>query len=209
MARYPHYRRRRLRPFRLLFKLALLAGGLWLAGFFLFCGWVLSAQPPSPMPHADGIVALTGGDGRVGEALGLLAARDAPRLLVSGVGRGTYLGDLTADNTAAATDYAAAITLGHSASTTRTNASETAAWARANNIHSLIVATADYHMPRALLELAQSLPNVRLIAAPVRPPAMDNPLSQPTLRLLAGEYSKYLIVRAGFSSLAAALTEPD
>jgi hypothetical protein len=63
-------------------------------------------------------------------------------------------------------------------------------------------------MPRALLEIQTALPAVKLIAAPVRPPAMDNLLSPPTLRLLAVEYSKYLVVRSGFSAVAATLTQP-
>jgi uncharacterized SAM-binding protein YcdF (DUF218 family) len=207
MAR-PRFRRRRFTLVRRLFKFGLLLGGLWLAGFFAFTGWVFSAAPPSPIPHADGIVALTGGDDRVGAALALLAAQDAPLLLISGAGRGTYLGDFTQDDSSAATRYASEITLGHNASTTHTNASETAYWAQTHHMKSLIIVTADYHMPRALLEIQTALPAVKLIAAPVRPPAMDDLLSPPTLKLLAVEYSKYLIVRSGFSAVAATLTQP-
>jgi uncharacterized SAM-binding protein YcdF (DUF218 family) len=202
----PRFRRRRFLFTRLLFKFCLLLAGLWLAGFLAFTGWVLSAMPPDPMPHADGIVALTGGDDRVGAALALLAAHDAPLLLISGVAHGTYLGDFTQDDSAAATRYAGAITLGHNASTTHTNASETADWANEHHMRSLIIVTADYHMPRALLEISQVLPGVTLTAAPVRPPAMENLLRWPTIRLLAGEYSKYLVVRLGFGTLAAELS---
>ena len=207
MARRPKFRRRRFRPLALLLRLCLLLAVLWLAGFLLFGAWVLNARPPSPMPHADGIVALTGGDNRVGTALALLAAGDAPALLVSGVGRGTYLGDLTPDDAAAATRYAAAITLGHMAGTTYGNAVETADWARARHMRSLIVVTADYHMPRALAELRHFLPGVALIGAPVQPPAMTAPRWS-TLRLLAGEYSKYLIVRSGLGDRLATFTDP-
>lgn len=208
MARRPKFRRRRFPLLGLAVRFALLLGILWLAGFLLFAAWVLNARPPSPMPRADGIVALTGGDGRVGAALALLAAHDAPALLISGVGRGTYLGDLTADDAAAATHYASAITLGHMAGTTYGNAVETADWARARQMRALIVVTADYHMPRALAELRHFLPGVALIAAPVQPPAMSPPQRWSTLRLLAGEYSKYLVVRSGLGDRLAAFTDP-
>jgi uncharacterized SAM-binding protein YcdF (DUF218 family) len=204
----PRFRRRRFTFFRRLFKLIIFLAGLWLAGLFIFAGWVFSSSPPSPMPHADGIVALTGGDGRVSEALALLAAKDAPAMLISGAGRGTYLGDFTQDNAPAATQDAANITIGHNASTTHTNASETAFWVASHHIKSLIIVTADYHMPRALLEIHAAIPAVKLIPVPVRPPAMDNLLSAPTLKLLAAEYSKYLIIRAGLGNIAATLTQP-
>ena len=39
-------------------------------------------------------------------------------------------------------------------------------------MHSLIVVTAGYHMPRALAELRRALPDVTLYPVPVQPPAM-------------------------------------
>jgi uncharacterized SAM-binding protein YcdF (DUF218 family) len=209
MPRRPHFRRRRFSLFRLFLRLLVLLGGLWLAGFAIFLGLVFTAALPNPMPIADGIVALTGGDGRVGAGLAFLAAHDAPLLLISGAGRGTYLGDFTADDAVAATRYASAITLGHMADTTHGNAVEAADWAHAHHMRSLIIVTADYHMPRAMLEMRQALPGLTLIPAPVRPPAMRKLASLPTLRLLAGEYTKYLVVRSGFGQIAATMTNPD
>ncbi len=208
----PSARRFRRRRHSILRGLALALGalcGLWLAGFLVFLTVVLTAAPPNPMPHADGIVALTGGDDRLSAALALLADRDAPLLLISGAGRGTYLGDFTNDNVAAATHFASAITLGHMAGTTHGNAVETTRWVRAHHMRSLIIVTADYHMPRAMSEMHSALPGITLIPAPVRPPAMYSPFSLSTLRLLAGEYSKYLVVRAGLRPFAARLITQD
>jgi uncharacterized SAM-binding protein YcdF (DUF218 family) len=202
-------RTRRFRPFRWLFRLAVWACGAWAAGFAVFVVIVWAAAPPAPIPHADGIVVLTGGDDRVGTALALLAARDAPALLISGAGRGTYLGDFTADDEAAATQYAAAITLGHAAVTTRGNAIETAAWALPRHMNSLLVVTADYHMPRALFVIGQRLPGVALTGVPVRPPAMDHLFSLSTLHLLAAEYTKYLLARAGLDQFGGGDTAED
>jgi uncharacterized SAM-binding protein YcdF (DUF218 family) len=206
MARRPRFRRRRFSPLRLLWRAVLWLALLWLAGFAIYLGIVFAASPPNPMPRADGIVALTGGDERIATGLQLLAAENAPKLLISGAGAGTYLGDFTDDDAAAATLDARDITLGHAADSTHGNALEAAGWAHAHHMHSLIVVTADYHMPRAMLEMRRALPGVRLIPDPVRPPAMRKLASLATLRLLAGEYSKYLVVRAGLrQSLAAFL----
>jgi uncharacterized SAM-binding protein YcdF (DUF218 family) len=201
--------RRRFSLFRLVSRLIILLAALWSCGFAIFLVAVLTAAPPNPMPHADGIIALTGGDDRVSTALALLAEHDAPLLLISGAGHGTYLGDFTIDNAPAATSYASEITLGHMADTTHGNALEAADWVRAHAIHTLIIVTADYHMPRALAELQSTLPGITLIAAPVRPPAMRALLTWPTLRLLAGEYTKFLVVRAGLGDAAATLTDPE
>ena len=195
-----HGRRRRA-GWRWLLWGALLAACGWLAGFAVFVAVVVQAEPPIPPPHADGIVALTGGDDRVSTALGLLADRAAPLLLISGAGRGTYLGDFTADDAAAATRYAVDITIGHTAASTIGNAFEASAWARLHQMHSLLVVTADYHMPRAMWLLHQHLPGINLIGYPVRPPAMRTLLALSTLRLLAGEYTKYLAVRSGVAGV--------
>ncbi|HQT39611.1 MAG TPA: YdcF family protein [Acidocella sp.] len=201
MRRRRLYDRRRQWVWRWLGRGVLLFAGLWLAGFMVFVEVVAHAVPPLLLPHADGIVVLTGGDDRVSAALGLLADRAAPLLLISGAGRGTYLGDFTADDAAAATRYATGITVGHSAESTIGNAFEAAAWARLHHMQSLLVVTADYHMPRAIWLLQQHLPGVTLIGYPVRPPAMQTLWALSTLRLLAAEYTKYLAVRSGIAGV--------
>jgi uncharacterized SAM-binding protein YcdF (DUF218 family) len=206
-ARRNRRQRRRFSLLRLLRRFVLLLCGLWLAGFAVFLIVVFTSSPPNPLPPADGIVALTGGNDRVSEAMALLADRQAPRLLISGAGRGTYLGDFTKDDATAATKYAANITIGHMADSTHGNAVETASWVAAHHMHTLIIVTADYHMPRALQEMQAALPDVTLIPYPVRPPAMRKLLSLPTLRLLAGEYTKYLAVRCGLGPLAGVLRQ--
>jgi uncharacterized SAM-binding protein YcdF (DUF218 family) len=204
MAKRRSFRRRRFSLARFLGQLLLLAVAAWAAGLAGFSAAVWSETPPNPIPRADGIVALTGGDGRVSEAMALLAEKDAPALLISGAGRGTYLGDFTADDAAAATRYASVITLGHMAATTRGNALETAVWAKARHMRSLLIVTADYHMPRAIFVIGQRLPDVELIGIPVRPPAMAHMTSLATWRILAVEYTKYLAARAGLDDVAGA-----
>ena len=164
-----------------------------------FAGFVISAYRPGDAPaHADGIVVLTGGAERVETGLRLLAEHRAGRLLVSGVAHGTDLAELARVAGVDAAPLADRVTLGRRAGTTRGNAAETAAWVAGADIHTLIVVTGFYHMPRALAELSRDLPGVVLYRAPVTPVALRRP-NAATLRLLSGEYLKYLAVEAGLS----------
>lgn len=180
-----------------LLKAAVCLGLLWAAGFawFLHAAGSGAERPPA---RADGIVALTGGAGRVEAALRLLADGRARVALISGVGGAADFGDL-ARRAGVDRGLAARVTLGRAAESTRGNAAETAAWARAQGIRSLIVVTAAYHMPRALAELARALPGTTLIAHPVVPPAMD-PGDAGTLRMLAQEYTKWLAAEIGLTA---------
>lgn len=171
---------------------------LWLGGFAWFLRAALSDAPPPP--RADGIVALTGGAGRVEAALRLLADGRAQYLLISGVGGAA---DFAALARLAGVDpqLGSRVTLGRTAASTHGNATETADWVGAKNIRSLIVVTAGYHMPRALAELAPALPGVTLYPMPVLPPALREGSDSAMLRLLAGEYTKWLAAEAGLSAL--------
>jgi uncharacterized SAM-binding protein YcdF (DUF218 family) len=184
---------------------ASLAAGLaalalaWTAGFvwFAHAAWTAGAEPP---PYADGIVALTGGAERIETALKLLAEDRARLLLVSGVGGGVEFSPL-AHRAGVDPALSDRVTLGRTAASTRGNAAETADWVRANGVGSLIVVTASYHMPRALAELGRTLPGVDLHPVPVVSPALRQP-GLGALRLLAGEYTKWLAAEAGLSGLA-------
>ncbi len=174
---------------------------LWIAGFVWFLR--VAVQAADPPPQADGIVVLTGGADRIETALRLLAAGRARRLLVSGVGGSVEFGEL-ARRAGVDASLAAQVTLGRAASSTRGNAAEAADWVHANAVRTLIVVTAGYHMPRAVAELSRSLPEVALYPVPVLPPALRGARSVrdlTTLRLLAGEFMKWLAAEAGLSRL--------
>jgi uncharacterized SAM-binding protein YcdF (DUF218 family) len=181
---------------RLLLVLAVFCAAGWAGGFAWFVHVIRHPAEPPP-PHTDGIVALTGGAGRVELALHLLVDGRADRLLLSGIGGGTDLATLGRLAGVDAAQFDERITLGRYAASTRGNGVETAAWAEQNRIGSLIVVTAAYHMPRALAELHQALPDVRLFPLPVGLGAHDK---GPGLRLEAEEYTKYLLTASGLSA---------
>lgn len=176
---------------------ALVVATVWAAGFTAYSHDArIKARKP---PGADGIVVLTGGADRIETGLQLLAEGVAPMLLVSGVGRGAEMAELAKRVKLDPAVVGDRITLGREATTTIGNAAEAAAWAHQNGMRKLIVVTAGYHMPRALLEIGRSLPEVTLYPVPVQPPAMRGRIDIAAIRLLAGEYDKLLAVRLGLS----------
>jgi uncharacterized SAM-binding protein YcdF (DUF218 family) len=174
-----------------------------LAGWVIGLVWFVNAtrRPLEPPPgHTDGIVALTGGAGRVELALHLLATGRADKLLLSGIGGGTELATLGRIAGIDTAPLAAHITVGRYAASTRGNGVETAAWAEQNQIGSLIVVTAGYHMPRALAELHQALPNVHLYPMQAGLGGPGSARNGVSLRLEAAEYTKYLLTASGLSA---------
>ena len=176
--------------------IALLGGGAaWGVGFTVFNS--LTGQVGGTPEAADGIVVLTGGADRIETALRLLADGRAPLLLVSGVARGADLAALDRRVPLDA-EQAGRVTLGRIAQSTAGNAAEIARWSRGHDMRRLIVVTAGYHMPRALLELRRALPDMQLVPVPVQPPA---PRGASRVRTLALEYNKLLAVRFGVARL--------
>lgn len=180
---------------------ALLAcSAAWGLGFAWFehC----ARQPATALPDvADGIVVLTGGADRIETALTLLADGRAPLLLVSGVARGADLAEMARRVRLDPARIAGQVTLGRTATTTVGNGAETAQWAAIHGLRRLIVVTAGYHMPRALLELRRGLPDAELYPAPVVPPALRGGTGPATARMLANEYDKLIAVRLHLTSL--------
>jgi uncharacterized SAM-binding protein YcdF (DUF218 family) len=178
-------------------KLVICAVILLVGGFGYFI-WHLPDQQVELDRNADGIVVFTGGDSRVTDALALLAAGRAKRLLISGV----YTGTTTSDIARQVVDYNRMLTccvdLDYSAVNTVGNAVGARQWAVKNGFHSLIVVTSAYHMQRALAELAHQLPDVALIPYPV---VSDRLRIEPwwsngtTTKVVLSEYFKYLAAK--------------
>ena len=79
---------------------------------------------------------------------------------------------------------------------TLTNASETFKWASKNDIKEFILITSNYHMPRAILEFKNVMPNLKIYTYAITPKKHDieNWLrSYQTFSLVFTEYCKFVI----------------
>jgi uncharacterized SAM-binding protein YcdF (DUF218 family) len=168
---------------------AILAYGL---GFLFFAATL--PHRPARMPHADAIVTLTGGDARLDTAVRLLEHGAAKRLLITGVHPSITKPEIK-EIANGGEKFDCCADLDFAAEDTRENASEAANWMRGHGFASLILVTANYHMPRSVSEFSAAMPKVAVIPYPVEPEGANwahwwrNPH---TVRLLHAEYAKYL-----------------
>ncbi len=191
-------RHRSLRYARKALAVMLLGLCAWIAGFFWFIEQIpRGIEEPEAMTEA--IVVLTGGAGRLGAGLELLARGRGQKLFVSGVYRGVEVAEILRASRQSPEKLECCVELGHDAVDTRGNANETSQWMAAEGFTSLRLVTASYHMPRSRVEFRRAMPAARLIAHPVFPAQVrigDWWRWPGTASLLIGEYSKYLIAVA-------------
>jgi uncharacterized SAM-binding protein YcdF (DUF218 family) len=169
---------------------------IWTAGLLAFADRIARLTPaPTPTP-ADGVVALTGGsDLRLRAATSLLEEGMGRRLLVSGVNDKVSRERIWSVTGAAKPLFDCCVDLDFDAADTIGNAREAARWARVMGYHSLILVTADYHVPRAALELKAMMPEARISAYPVVTPDLDArhwPDTSEGAHRMVAEYMKYL-----------------
>ena len=200
MAKQPHRdktqdpTRRRFRLMRVFVVLFLAIAAAWTGGFLVFVSGL--NEETELTERVDGIVVLTGGAERLNAGLGLLDDSFAERLLISGVHEDTDIEDLMRTTIGSRALFDCCVDLGREALNTRGNATETADWAAIHGYTRIAIVTANYHMPRSLLEFECALPNAELVPHPVRPPDVfvkDWWRWPGTTKLLASEYTKYLV----------------
>ncbi len=193
---------------RLLFDLVMLAVFMLVIGFFIFTDGLQRSQPEPRT--ADGIAVLTGGVARIDEAMKLLAQQKAKRLLITGVNRTTSTEELKQLASQGDQLFSCCVDIDKEARNTIDNATETSQWVAQHHYTSIIVVTSNYHMPRALAELARVMPGVTLIPYAVvdNNVHLDRWWTYPgTTRLLISEYLKYLpaLARLGATQLVSKL----
>jgi uncharacterized SAM-binding protein YcdF (DUF218 family) len=180
----------------------LLGGGVFVflfgAGFITFVA-TLDRYERDPGGRADGIVALTGGAQRIGDAIDLLAKGYGRRLLITGVNERTSRDQIARLNPGQRRLVDCCVDLDHRARNTVGNAAETRRWLERNDFRSVIVVTSNYHMPRTLLELDNALPAAEKLPFAVvheGAPTEGWWKSPANAKLLASEYVKFLAVWA-------------
>jgi uncharacterized SAM-binding protein YcdF (DUF218 family) len=174
--------------------IATVAVAVFVFGFVLFAANV-SRIDRRPMPVADAIVVLTGGEQRLEEAVQLLRQGRGRRLLISGVNPINGKSDIRRLTGGSANLFDCCIDLGYTARNTIGNAEETRDWARTWKFQRLIIVTSSYHMPRSLIELSRMMPGTALIPFPVTPRSLASEpwwLSPTSARTLIAEYLKFL-----------------
>ncbi|WP_232628444.1 YdcF family protein [Methylobacterium sp. Leaf118] len=181
---------------RLAVALGLVAALALAVGFFAFIT-VIERAERSAVGRADGIVALTGGAQRVGDAIDLLASGHGRRLLISGVNERTSRDEIVRLNPNQQHWIDCCVDLDYRARNTIGNAIETRRWMQRHRFGSIAVVTSNYHMPRTLVELRHALGDDKtVIPYPVVADGSD--LSRwwadpSAARLLGAEYLKFLV----------------
>ncbi len=177
------------------------------AGFACFI-WRVPAHEVRLSGDADGIVALTGGASRITDAIELLASGRGQRLLISGANRATNSHEISRLNPEFEKWVRCCVDFDRSVNTLG-NAIEIKRWTEHRGFRSLIVVTSNYHMPRALAEIAHQLPDVALLPFPVITERLRTEpwwASGATARLMFTEYVKLIFarLRMGFNPAAGA-----
>lgn len=173
----------RVALFQRLFFLLLFFCIVWAFGFASYLSKVQAFQPPAE--SADGIVVLTGGPGRIDTGISALVNGQGEKLLISGANR-TLDGIMILDIIGIDRELReCCVDLDQRATDTVGNVRESAAWAETNGYRSLIVISADFHLPRSLLLFSSYQDQIEVIPWPVR--SQLQPFS------LISEYNKYLL----------------
>ena len=155
---------------------------VWAFGFI----WFAAALPqPISDVETDAVVVPTGGPGRIARGLEVLENKEAEQMLVTGVDPEVTPEEFASEFNVPSRLMRCCVTLGQAAVDTRSNASETAQWAREQEVERIRLVTTDWHMRRAYSELASELPDDIVVVRDAVP-------SQPSLSALFLEYNKLL-----------------
>lgn len=167
---------------------------LWLFGLLAFNNYINGFVVDTEQ-KTDAIVVLTGGRNRLREAVRLLNAGMAEKMLISGVYSAVSLRELQKrpDVQIAAEKK---VILDKKSTNTVENAIESARWIKANGITSVRLVTSNYHLPRSAEEFRFYAPELKIVMHPVYSDKVARHFwqSRHSFRLMAMEYNKFLYV---------------
>ena len=155
----------------------------------------IPAQTPATIANADAIIVLTGGKNRIEAGVELLRSNKAGKMFITGVGKD--VGDLELlKRLDVAPQNAEKISLGHEAVDTFGNVAEAKKWIAKNKAESIILVTANYHMPRAFALFVKTIPSIKILQYPVISPDFirEEWSTKPKVRkIILSEYHKFLM----------------
>ena len=153
--------------------------------------------------ESSNIVILTGGTNRIKDGLKIIEGfrkenKNNYKILVSGTGTGFTKNSLKKKLGPNFNPklIQCCIDLDSVSKNTFTNASETFKWTKKNDIKEFILITSNYHMPRAILEFENIMPNLKIYTYTITPDRheIENWLSSyQTFGLVFTEYCKYIV----------------
>ena len=178
---------------KLIFTIAVFAS-IWVGGLVNFYGQI-PTQTPTNIQNADAIIVLTGGKNRIEAGVDLLRANKAAKMFITGVGKD--VGDLELlKRLGVQPQNAKKISLGHEAIDTFGNVAEAQKWIAENKIESIILVTANYHMPRAFGLFSKTIPETKIYPYSVISPDFmreEWPTSEKARKIILSEYHKFLM----------------
>ncbi len=154
----------------------------WVLGFLWF---TLTLPRPAGVRKTDGVIALTGAGGRIPRAIEVLRAGQARKALIAGVASEVKPGEFAAEYKVSPELLACCVTLGFESVDTRSNGLEAARWIAAEHLTSVRLVTTDWHMRRAVFDLAMAAPR----GVEILPDAVP---SRPSMKTLFIEYNKLI-----------------
>jgi len=144
------------------------------------------------------IIVATGGSNRILKGLQLAQIENDRKMLITGVGKGIQKDDIAKAILAYENQKQVlncCVDLGLSALNTQGNAHESYRWLKRHRAQSTFLVTANYHMPRLVLEFERIAPEIKVNLVPVQP--SNDPIQKiylpKNLILLTKEYLKFVI----------------
>lgn len=202
-----------IRFFKILFIISIISIFLIFSiNLFKFKETILSFKKYNNTKSSN-IVILTGGTNRIKDGLKIIENFSKSRkinfkILVSGTGKGFSKKSLIRQIEPNFNPYLieCCIYLDSVSKNTLTNAIETSKWAHENNINEFILITSNYHMPRAILEFKNIMPNKKIYTFPIKPNKHNIEkwlYSYQTFNLIFSEFCKYILanIRIKISNL--------
>ena len=149
------------------------------------------------------VVVATGGSNRILKGINLIEDNIERKMLITGVGKGISKTDIAKAinaNQKQSTILNCCVDLDLTAINTRDNALKASEWLKKNSSKNSFLVTANYHMPRLILEFKKVNPKINLNIIPVKPDL--DPINKMYLPnnfiLISKEYLKFIITKSNF-----------
>ena len=151
--------------------------------------------------ETNSVVVATGGSNRILKGINLIEENIERKMLITGVGKGISKTDIAKAidaNKKQSNILNCCVDLDLTAINTQGNAMQASEWLRKNDSKNSFLVTANYHMPRLILEFKRVNPKINLNIIPVKPDL--DPINKMYLPnnfiLISKEYLKFVITKS-------------